>query len=98
MIPREQGCSNHSLVNSIPKLQSFFPSLKKFNQKQGEVRKNVESSRHEDRSTDTLESNIGHVCQPAAPQVNQLWYKKVGNISLQLWDRYLLDLLIKKSA
>ena len=38
-------------------------------------------ARHEEGSTDTLESNIGHVCQPAAPQVTQLWYKKVGNRS-----------------
>ena len=33
-----------------------------------------------------------------APQLIQLWYKKVGNIWLQLWDGYSLDLLIKESA
>ena len=34
-------------------------------------------ARHEDGSTDTLESDIEHVCQPAAPQATQLWYKKL---------------------
>ena len=36
-------------------------------------------ARQADGSTDTLESDFERVCQPAAPQVTQLWYKKVGN-------------------
>ena len=36
-------------------------------------------ARQADGSTDTLESDIEHVCQPAAPQVTQLWYKKLDN-------------------
>ena len=38
-------------------------------------------ARHADGSTDTLESDFEQVCQPAAPQEAQLWYKKVGNRS-----------------
>ena len=36
-------------------------------------------ARHADGSIDTLESDFEQVCQPAAPQEAQLWYKKVGN-------------------
>ena len=36
-------------------------------------------ARCEDWSTGTLESDFEQVCQPTAPQVTQLWYKKVGN-------------------
>ena len=32
-----------------------------------------------DRSTDTLESEFEQVCQPADPQVTQLWYNKLDN-------------------
>ena len=42
-------------------------------------------ARHKSESSDTLETNIYHVCQMAAPQVTQLWYKKFGNTSL--WDK-----------
>ena len=55
-------------------------------------------ARQADGSTGTLESDFKQVCQPSAPQVTQIWYKKAGNFWLQLWDSYLLDLLIKKSA
>ena len=33
------------------------------------------------QTTDTLESDFEQVCQLAAPQVTQLWYRKVGNTS-----------------
>ena len=36
-------------------------------------------ARHEDRSTDTLESDFEQVCQPVAPQVIQLSAKLVDN-------------------
>ena len=39
-------------------------------------------SRDEEGSIDTLESDIEHVCQPTAPQVTQLWYKKLDNRSI----------------
>ena len=35
-------------------------------------------ARQVDGSTGTLESDFEQVYQPAAPQVTQLWYKKVG--------------------
>ena len=38
-------------------------------------------ARHADGSTDTLESDFEQVCQPAARQVTQIWYKKVDNRS-----------------
>ena len=36
-------------------------------------------ARQSDGSTNTLASDFEQVCQPMAPQVTQLWYKKVGN-------------------
>ena len=43
-------------------------------------------ARHANGSTDTLEPDFEQVCQLATPQVTQLWYKKLDNIWLQLWD------------
>ena len=36
-------------------------------------------ARHEDGSTNILKSDFEQVCQPVAPQVTQLWYKKLDN-------------------
>ena len=47
-------------------------------------------ARHEDGSTHTLESDFEQVCQPAAPQVTQLWYKKVGNTT-DILQRFKMD-------
>ena len=43
-------------------------------------------ARQADGSTDTLELDFEQVCQSTTPQVTQLWYKKLDNIWLQLWD------------
>ena len=41
-------------------------------------------ARQTDGSTDTVESDFEQVCQPAAPQVTQLWYKKLDNTLHQI--------------
>ena len=39
-------------------------------------------ARQADGSTDTLESGFEQVYQPVAPQVTQLWYKKLDNTAI----------------